>query len=470
MIARRVLPSWIFHCTYAVIGVLLEQRVAGGRERVAVVRVGRGVDQAGRVIDGGRRAGSGHQAGGGRRHRDAGRQDDGRTERVGRRPAGERVVGRGQVGQRGRVVEHARVRRGVRCLGQLPPLFHVLLGVEGERIVRGHLGARVPVRAVDDGQLHQLALLQLVLALGVRHEQLLHLVQRALQLDRGPVLGVLDRDQHVQIVGQVLPVRLAPVGVLLLLVAHRALPPDHDLAARLLLELLGRHAARAEDAPDEVEVRVLLHRHVDLLVQCDRLAVRLRQLQRLLRDAVDLEERRAHLGDFLVQQPLDVQEHVREGGQLFAVFQQLCQIVGDALRGLMVHRYAAAVTAGPVRTHDMVWMVHMCVWWTLVRGHEIIGEQNDLSHSTALHLSQTSSLNFILALSLPQTVKSKSKPACDRCGKTHARATEEHFFFKFKALIIFFSSASVLRLNPRCYYITRSYAHFRTFKRKETID
>lgn len=109
-----------------------------------------------------------------------------------------------------------------------------------------------------------------------RNEQLLDLVDGPLELHFGPVLRVLDRDEHVQLVVQVLPVGLAAVLLLLrtvrgkplinwqrvnsnagylLLVPHRAPPTDHDLAAGLLLQLFGSHAARAEDPAHKVELQ-----------------------------------------------------------------------------------------------------------------------------------------------------------------------------------------------------------------------
>ena len=48
---------------------------------------------------------------------------------------------------------------------------------------------------------------------------------------------------------------MCPVGLYLFLVPHGALPPDHDLAAGLLLQLLGGHAAGAEDAAHKVELK-----------------------------------------------------------------------------------------------------------------------------------------------------------------------------------------------------------------------
>lgn len=47
----------------------------------------------------------------------------------------------------------------------------------------------------------------------------------------------------------------------------------------------------------------------------------------------------------LVQQALDVIEDIRKGGQLFAVLEQLRQIVGDALRRLLAALLAAAARA-----------------------------------------------------------------------------------------------------------------------------
>lgn len=41
----------------------------------------------------------------------------------------------------------------------------------------------------------------------------------------------------------------------LLLVAHGSLAADHDLAAGLLLQLLGRHATRSQNAADKVELK-----------------------------------------------------------------------------------------------------------------------------------------------------------------------------------------------------------------------
>uniref|UniRef100_A0A182MNM1 Uncharacterized protein n=1 Tax=Anopheles culicifacies TaxID=139723 RepID=A0A182MNM1_9DIPT len=98
------------------------------------------------------------------------------------------------------------------------------------------------------------------------------------------------------------------------------LPSDHDLAARFLLELFGGHAARAEDASDEVKIWILLHRDVHLLVHGDRFALRFWQLERFLRHTIDVKQGGTHFCNFLVQQPLHVQENVRERGQLFAVF------------------------------------------------------------------------------------------------------------------------------------------------------
>ena len=46
-------------------------------------------------------------------------------------------------------------------------------------------------------------------------EELLDLLHSPLQLHAGPVLGVLHRNQHVELVVQVLPVRLAAIQVLL---------------------------------------------------------------------------------------------------------------------------------------------------------------------------------------------------------------------------------------------------------------
>ena len=76
------------------------------------------------------------------------------------------------------------------------------------------LGLRVPVCSVDDGELHELPLLELVLALG-DGQQLLDLVDGARKLHLSAVLRVLDRDEHVQLVVEVLPVGLAAVLVLL---------------------------------------------------------------------------------------------------------------------------------------------------------------------------------------------------------------------------------------------------------------
>lgn len=49
-----------------------------------------------------------------------------------------------------------------------------------------------------------------------RNQQLLHLLDGALELLLGAILGILDGDQHVQLVGKMLPVGLATVGILLL--------------------------------------------------------------------------------------------------------------------------------------------------------------------------------------------------------------------------------------------------------------
>jgi len=48
-----------------------------------------------------------------------------------------------------------------------------------------------------------------------RHEQLLYFGNGLGQLDRGTVLGILDGYQDMQVIGQMLPVGLATVGILL---------------------------------------------------------------------------------------------------------------------------------------------------------------------------------------------------------------------------------------------------------------
>ncbi len=52
-------------------------------------------------------------------------------------------------------------------------------------------------------------------------EKFLDLLHSSLHLELGPVLAVLHRDEHVQLVVQVLPVRLAAILLLLIEEIHR---------------------------------------------------------------------------------------------------------------------------------------------------------------------------------------------------------------------------------------------------------
>ncbi|TYZ62731.1 hypothetical protein PybrP1_001426 [[Pythium] brassicae (nom. inval.)] len=130
------------------------------------------------------------------------------------------------------------------------PLAVALLATDVAKVV-------VAQRAVDPRELAQLLLLVLVLRVVHGHKQALHLLCGALQ-----VLLPLARDEHVQVVVLVRSVLLALAAFL-----HRAFPADRDLAVRLLLHALLRVPARADDQPNEVVLRELLDRDVDLALE-----------------------------------------------------------------------------------------------------------------------------------------------------------------------------------------------------------
>ena len=80
------------------------------------------------------------------------------------------------------------------------------------------------------------------------------------------------------------------------LVPHGAFSAHHNLTTSLLLQLFGSHASRSQNTTDEVELRVVLHRHVQLLGHLLHLAHWLRQthgvfraqLEQLHSDSIDL--------------------------------------------------------------------------------------------------------------------------------------------------------------------------------------
>jgi len=166
-------------------------------------------------------------------------------------------------------------------------------GVQSRRRV---LAGGVSVGAVDDGELHQLPLLQLVLT--VAHcQQLLDFIHCPLEFEGCSVLRVLDCDQHVELVIEMLPVGFAPVLFLLLLVPHGALPPDHHLAARLLLQLLGCQPSGSKDSSDKVKLWMFFDRNINFFCVYDGGSDRLGQTERLLHVAVDLKQVVADLSD-----------------------------------------------------------------------------------------------------------------------------------------------------------------------------
>jgi len=146
-----------------------------------------------------------------------------------------------------------------------------------------------PVRAVDDGQLAHLLLLELVVVDGLlratrlagtegangatAHQDAAHGAHAAAQGAQGErALRVLRADQDVQRLVQVLEAGAAAQRLRARLALHRAAPAHQQPAARLLLQPLDGHAARPHQAPDEVELAAGLVGQQHLLVHGHRLA------------------------------------------------------------------------------------------------------------------------------------------------------------------------------------------------------
>lgn len=62
-------------------------------------------------------------------------------------------------------------------------------------------------------------------------------------------------NDHMQLFGEMLPVGLAPIHLLLLLVTHGSLPAHHNLASRLRFQLLGGHSPRAKNPTHKVVLK-----------------------------------------------------------------------------------------------------------------------------------------------------------------------------------------------------------------------